>query len=71
MYHVNKSQLLKIFDPTPYLTSTLKKDALILDFSEIVNYQVAVTTAHFLTCQRVLGGVCGARVKTSLELSLN
>ena len=48
MYHVNKSQLLKIFDPTPYLTSTLKKDALILDFSEIVNYQVAVTTAHFL-----------------------
>ena len=46
MYHVNKSQLLKIFDPTPYLTSTLKKDALILDdTSEIANSQAVVTTA--------------------------
>ena len=45
MYHGNKSQLSKIFDPTRYLTSTLKKDALILDFSEIVNSQPAVTTA--------------------------
>ena len=45
MYHGNKSQLLKVLDPTPYLTSTLKKDALILDFSELVNSQVAVSTA--------------------------
>ena len=45
MCHSNKSQFLKIFDPTPYLTSTLKKDALILDFSERINSQVAVTTA--------------------------
>ena len=45
MYHGKKSQLLKIFDPTPSLTSTLKKDALILDFSVIVNSQAAVTTA--------------------------
>ena len=45
MYHGNKSQLLKIFDPTPSLTSTLKKDALILGFSAIVNSQAAVTTA--------------------------
>ena len=48
MYHGNKSQLLKIFDPTPSLTSTLKKDALILDFSAIVNSQAAVTTAKTL-----------------------
>ena len=45
MYHGSKSQLLKIFDPTPSLTSTLKKDALILDFSAIVNSQAAVTAA--------------------------
>ena len=44
MYHSNKLQLLKIFDPTLSLTSTLKKDALILDFSVIVHSQ-AVTTA--------------------------
>ena len=44
MYHSNKSQLLKIFDPTPYLTSALKKDAQILDFSAIVNSQAAATT---------------------------
>ena len=43
LYHGNKSQLSKIFDPTPSLTSALKKDALILDFSPIVNSQVAVT----------------------------
>ena len=45
MYLGSKSQLLKIFDPTPYITSTLKKDALILDFPEIVNSQAIVTTA--------------------------
>ena len=44
MYHGNKSQLLKIFGPTPSLTSTLKKDALTLDFSAIVNSQAAITT---------------------------
>ena len=44
MHHGSKSQLLKIFDPTLSLTSTLKKDALILDFSAIVNSQTAVTT---------------------------
>ena len=37
MYHGNKSQLLEIFDPTPSLTSTLKKDTLILDFLAVVN----------------------------------
>ena len=30
--------------PTLYLTSALTKDAIILDFSEIVNSQAAVTT---------------------------
>ena len=45
MYHGNKSQLSKNFNPTPSLTSALKKDALILDFSAIVNSQAAVTTA--------------------------
>ena len=45
MYHGRKSQLLKIVDPTPSLTSPLKKDALILDFSAIVNSQATVTTA--------------------------
>ena len=45
LYHGNKLQLLKIFDPTPSLTSTPKKDALILDFSAIVNSQAAITTA--------------------------
>ena len=45
MYHSNKSQLLKIFDPTLPLTLTLKKTTLILDFSAIVNSQAAVTTA--------------------------
>ena len=45
MYVGNKSQLLKIFDPTPSLTAALKKNALILDFSAIVNSQAAVTTA--------------------------
>ena len=40
-----KLQLLKIFDFSPSLTSTLKKDALILDFSVILNSQAAVTTA--------------------------
>ena len=45
MYLGNKSQLLKIFDPTLHFTSTPKKDALILDFSEIVNSQAVVTTA--------------------------
>ena len=44
MHHGSKSQLLKIFDPTPSLTTTLKKDALISDFSAIVNSQTAVTT---------------------------
>ena len=47
MYHGNQSQLLEIFNPTPYLTSTLKKDVLILDFSEIMNSQAAVTNAKF------------------------
>ena len=45
MYHNNKSQLLKIFDPTSFFTSALKKDALTLDFSAIVNSQFAVTTS--------------------------
>ena len=45
MYHGNKSKLLKIFDPTPSLTSTLKNDVLILDFSAIASSQVAFTTA--------------------------
>ena len=45
MNHGNKSQLLKIFDPTPSLTSNVKKDYLILHFSGIVNSQTAVTTA--------------------------
>ena len=45
IYLSNKSQLLKIFDSSLSLTSTLKKDALILDFSVIVNSQAAVTTA--------------------------
>ena len=45
MYHDNKSQLLKIFHPTPSLTAALKKDALILDFSVVVNSQATVTTA--------------------------
>ena len=45
MYHDNKSQLLKIFHPTPSLTAALKKDPLILDFSAIVNSQATVTTA--------------------------
>ena len=44
-FHGNKSQLLKIIDPTASLTSALKIDALILDFSVIVNSQAAVTTA--------------------------
>ena len=39
MYHGNKSQLSKIFNPTSSLTLPLKKDALILDF------QAALTTA--------------------------
>ena len=43
--HGNQSQLLKIFDPTSSLTLSLKKDALILDFSAIVNSQAVVTTA--------------------------
>ena len=37
IYHGNKSQLSKLFDSTRYLTSTLKKDAVIPDFLEIVN----------------------------------
>ena len=37
IYHCNKSQLLKIFDPTLFLTSTVWKDALILNFSARVN----------------------------------
>ena len=41
----SKSQLLTIFDPTPSLTSAYKKDALILDFLETVNFQAAVATA--------------------------
>ena len=45
MYQGNKSQLLKIFNTTPYLISAIKKDALSLDFSEIVNSQAAGTTA--------------------------
>ena len=45
LYHGKKLQLSKIFDPAPSLTSTLKKDALILDFSAIINSQAAVTTA--------------------------
>ena len=45
MYLSNKSQLLKICNPTLYLISTLKKDAPILNFSEVVNSQAAVITA--------------------------
>ena len=45
MYQGNKSQLLKIFNATLYLISTIKKDALTLDFSEIVSSQAAITTA--------------------------
>ena len=45
LHHGSKLQLLKIFDPTPSLTSTFKKDALIFDFSAIVNSQAAFTTA--------------------------
>ena len=37
--------MLKIFDPTLYLASTTKKDTLILDFSEILSSQAAVTIA--------------------------
>ena len=44
MYNGNKSQLLKFFNPTQSVTSTLKKGALIFDFSAIVNSQAAVTT---------------------------
>ena len=45
MYQGNKSQLLKFFNATRYLISTIKKDALTLDFSEIVSSQAAVTIA--------------------------
>ena len=45
MFHGNKTQLLKIFDPTLYLASTTTKDTLILDFSEILSSQAAVTIA--------------------------
>ena len=45
MYHSNKSQLFKIFDHNSSFTSTLNKDALILNFSAIVNSQAAVATA--------------------------
>ena len=38
--------MIKIVDPTPSLTLILKNDALILDFSVIVNAQAAVTTAE-------------------------
>ena len=41
MHLGNNSQLLKIFDPTQYHALTLKKNALISDFSEIVNAQAA------------------------------
>ena len=41
MYLGNNSQLLKIFDPTQYHALTLKKNALIPDFSETVNAQAA------------------------------
>ena len=44
MYNGNKSQLLKILNPTQSVTSALKKGALIFDFSAIVNSQTAVTT---------------------------
>ena len=44
-YHGNKLQLLQIFNPTLSLTSTFKKDGLILDFSAIVNSQAAVRLA--------------------------
>ena len=40
----NKARSLKMFDPTPYLTSTLKKDAPNLDFSAAIIFQAAVTT---------------------------
>ena len=45
MRHDGKSQLLKIFDLTRYLTSTLKKDALLLYFPEIVNSRATFTTS--------------------------
>lgn len=54
IYRGNKSQLLKIFDPTPYLIA-LKKDDLISDFSEIVNSQAAVTTVK--TFKKIADGI--------------
>ena len=39
MYHSNKSQLLKIFEPTFYLTGTLKKK-----FSEILRQLLPLPT---------------------------
>ena len=55
MYQGTKSQLLKIFNATPYLISTIKKDALTLDFSEIVNSQPGVTTAK--TFNKFVNGI--------------
>ena len=54
IYRGNKSQLLKMFDPTPYLIA-LKKDDLISDFSEIVNSQAAVTTVT--TFKKIADGI--------------
>ena len=45
MYHSNKSQLLNTFDPLPSLTPTMKADAIVLDFSALVNSQATSTTA--------------------------
>ena len=42
-------------DSTLYLTSTVKKNALVLDFSEIVNYQAAVATAE--TIEQLADGI--------------
>ena len=46
MYNGNNWQLFKIFDSTPSVTSTLKRDVLILDFSSKLNSQAAVTIAN-------------------------
>ena len=45
MYHGSKSALLEVYDSTPSCIPTIKSNAIVIDFSTIINSQACITRA--------------------------
>ena len=52
MYHGSKSALLEVYDSSPSCIPKIKPNAIVIDFSTIINSQACITRAIFLKISR-------------------